>query len=248
VLLALRGADGQARQAVVVPVPAERELALRTTDWEWQLARTTLERSQGRIGYLRLRAMRGPDMGTFVREFYSHLDRDGVVIDLRGNSGGNIDSWVLTTLMRRAWAHWQHRSPDGAVPFSNMQQAFRGRVVALIDEDTYSDGETLAEGLRRLGLGTLIGRRTAGAGIWLADNNATQDRALLRVGEYGQFIAGGPWLIERSGVAPDIEVDNPPRATHGGADAQLEAAIAHLLAQPPVPRPVPPPYPRPLAR
>ncbi len=36
-------------------------------------------------------------------------------------------------------------------------------------------------------------------------------------------------MIEGHGVEPDIEVDNLPHATFNGGDAQLDAAIEHLL-------------------
>ena len=41
----------------------------------------------------------------------------------------------------------------------------------------------------------------------------------------------GAWLIEGYGVDPDTVVDNLPRATFEGSDAQLDAAIDALLAK-----------------
>ncbi|RVU43286.1 S41 family peptidase [Rubrivivax rivuli] len=242
------GSAGAERRVVVLPINAEREAALREGDWEHGRLQRAAERSQGRVGYLRLRAMGRGDMATFAREFYAQLDREALIIDVRNNNGGNIDSWVLTQLLRRAWAWWQPRSPEGAETYSNMQQAYRGRIAVLIDADTYSDGETFAEGFKRLQLGTLIGRRTAGAGIWLSDGNRLLDRGIMRAAETGQYALDGGWLIEGRGVTPDIDVDNPPRATHEGGDAQLDAAVNHLLrqlAEQPLPRPVAPPHQRP---
>lgn len=249
VLLALRKADGRTAQAVVVPVSLARERQLRLLDWRQSRLRTTLQASQGRIGYLHLRAMGREDIADFAREFYAHADRDGLVIDMRFNGGGNIDSWVLEKLLRRAWVWWQRRSPPGSPPYPNMQQAFHGHLVVLVNEETYSDGETFSEGFKRLGLGTVIGRRTSGAGVWLSDRNRLLDNGIMRAAETGQMDAQGRFLIEGVGVAPDLEVDNPPRATFEGADAQLDAALAHLqrlLRERPVQRPAPGPYPRPV--
>ncbi len=251
VLLAVQAAGGKERAVVVTPVSAARETALRTGDWERGRAERVQVRSEGRIGYLRLRAMGPEDIAGFAREFYAQIERDGLVIDVRGNNGGSIDSWVIEKLMRRTWAWWQTRSPAGTPPFSNMQQTFRGHIAVLIDENTYSDGETFAEGIRRLQLGTVIGKRTAGAGVWLSDRNRLQDNGLVRAAESAQFTLDRGWLIEGTGVAPDIEVDNPPRATFDGGDAQLDAAIELLLrrlAEQPVPKAQPPAYPRPAAR
>ena len=224
----LRKADGRSLQAVVVPVSLSRERQLRLLDWRQSRLRTVLESSQGRIGYLHLRAMGREDIADFAREFYAHVDRDGLVIDMRFNGGGNIDSWVLEKLLRRAWVWWQRRSPPGAPPYPNMQQAFQGHLVVLVNEETYSDGETFSEGFKRLGLGTVIGRRTSGAGVWLSDRNRLLDNGIMRAAETGQMDAQGRFLIEGVGVAPDLEVDNPPRATFEGGDAQLDAALAHF--------------------
>lgn len=239
---------GNERRVVVLPVSAPREAALREGDWEQGRLERAAARSNGRVGYLRLRAMGRDDMATFAREFYAQLDREAIVIDVRNNNGGNIDSWVLTQLLRRAWAWWQPRSPEGAESYSNMQQAWRGHLAVLIDADTYSDGETFAEGVKRLQLGTLVGRRTAGAGVWLSDGNRLLDRGIVRAAETGQFALDGSWLIEGRGVTPDIDVDNPPRSTHDGGDAQLDAAVNHLLrklAEQPLAKPQPPPHQRP---
>ena len=250
VLLAVKPARAGAaeRRVVVQPVPAPRETQLRTGDWEVGNRERAAARSQGRVGYLRLRAMGGGDIATFAREFYAQLDSEALIIDVRGNNGGSIDSWIIEKLLRRTWAFWHRRFPEGAPPVGNMQQSFRGHLAVLVDENTYSDGETFAEGVKRLGLGALIGRRTAGAGVWLSDSNRLADGGLMRAAETGQFVPGDGWIIEGRGVEPDIEVDNPPRATAAGGDAQLDAAVDHLqrrLAEQPRPLPARPPAPRP---
>ncbi len=246
VLLSLQRPDGSKPQAIVTPVDARRDMALRYGDWETGRAERTLQASNGRIGYLHLRAMGAEDIASFAREFYAHIQREGLIIDVRGNNGGNIDSWIIEKLLRRVWAYWQPRSPAGAPPYSNMQHAFRGHLAVLIDEQTYSDGETFAAGIQRLKLGTLIGRRTSGAGVWLSDSNGLLDNGLARAAESGQFTPEGEWLIEGRGVSPDVEVDNPPRASFDGGDAQLDAAIQHLLQrlrEAPLPAPKLPDYP-----
>ena len=250
VLLGLKSASGADRRVVVLPVSGARESQLRTGDWEHGRAERAAARSDGRVGYLRLRAMLPEDLTTFVREFYAQLDRDALVIDVRGNNGGNIDSWIIEKLMRRSWSFFQPRHPEGAEPYANMQGSFRGPVAVLVDEQTYSDGETFAEGVKRLGLATVIGKRTAGAGIWLSDRNNLLDGGRMRAAETGVFTLDGRWLIEGRGVVPDVEVDNPPRASFDGGDAQLDAAVDLLkrrLAEQPPAKPVAPPRPRPVA-
>lgn len=244
VLLVLKDTNGNRRSVVVVPAPDAREARFKRTDWEWERRRRVEEASKGRYGYLSLRAMGAQNLADFAREFYPVVEREGLVIDVRHNDGGSIDSIVIEKLMRRAWAYWQSR--DGRHTW-NMQNAFRGKIVVLISEHTYSAGETFAEGMRRLGLGTLVGTRTAGAGIWLSDRNRLADGGIARSPEFGQVGMDGAWLIEGEGVAPDIEVENLPHAAFGGQDAQLDAAIKVLdeaLARDPVSPLKKAPYPR----
>ncbi|MDR7331029.1 S41 family peptidase [Roseateles asaccharophilus] len=242
-------AGGKTVQRIVTPVAQLRENQLRYNDWRVSRARVVEKAGQGRIGYVHLRAMGAADIADFVREYYAAGDRDGLIIDVRYNNGGNIDSWVLEKLLRRAWAFWQPRSPAGAAVYPNMQNVYRGHTVVLMNEDTYSDGETLAEGFKRLKLGPVIGRQSSGAGVWLSDGNRLIDNGIMRAAEFGQMGADGRFLIEGIGVKPDVDVDNLPRATFMGQDAQLEAAIAALkkkIAEEPVPVVKPGAYPRPV--
>lgn len=236
-------------QRIVTPVAQARENQLRLNDWRVSRARAVEQAGQGRIGYLHLRAMGPADIADFAREFYAATDREGLIIDVRYNNGGNIDSLILEKLLRRAWAFWQTRSPAGSATYPNMQNVYRGHTVVLMNEDTYSDGETFAEGFKRLKIGPVIGKRSSGAGVWLSDQNRLLDNGIMRAAESGQIDADGRFLVEGIGVTPDIEVDNLPRATALGQDAQLDAAIAELqrrMAAEPVRQVKPGPYLRPV--
>ena len=172
------------------------------------------------------------------------FNREGLIIDVRHNRGGNIDSWIISRLLRKAWFHWSQHT--GHSPTWNMQYAFRGHMVVLVDQNTASDGEAFAEGFRRLGLGPVIGMRTWGGEIWLGSSNRLTDGGLARAPSMGVYGPEGEWLVEQIGVVPDIVVDNLPHATFQGEDAQLDAAIGYLqerIAEDPRAVPEPPPYP-----
>ncbi len=234
---------GAARDVVVVPLTQRAEADLRYAEWELTRRRRVEEASDGRIGYVHLRAMTGRNWEEWARAFYPVFDRAGLIIDVRHNRGGNIDSWVLEKLLRRAWFFWQPRAGE---PYWNMQYAFRGHMVVLVDQRTASDGEAFAEGFRRLGLGPVIGMRTWGGEIWLSSSNFLVDKGIATAAETGVYGPEGSWLIEGWGVEPDVVVDNLPHATFEGADAQLDAAVEYLeeeIAAAPVPVPSPPPYP-----
>ncbi|MBL9127956.1 MAG: PDZ domain-containing protein, partial [Verrucomicrobiales bacterium] len=235
--------DEKSRRTVVVPISPARADDLRYDEWELTRRERVEEKGEGRIGYVHLRAMGGDNIAEWARHFYPVYQRQGLIIDVRHNRGGNIDSWILGKLLRKAWFYWQSRLGD---PFWNMQYAFRGHVVVLCNEFTASDGEAFAEGFKRLGLGKVIGTRTWGGEIWLSAEAWLVDRGMATAAEIGVYGPEGTWLIEGHGVEPDIRVDNLPHATFLGGDAQLDAAIAHLreaIAKDPRPVPPPPKYP-----
>lgn len=237
------GSTGDVRDVLVTPVTLRRELDLRYDEWEYTRRLRVEDASQAQVGYVHLRAMAAADMADWQRDFYPVYNRAGLILDLRHNTGGNIDSWILSRLLRQAWFFWQ---PRVGQPSWNMPYAFRGHLVVLVDQDTASDGEALAEGVKRMGLGTVIGTRTWGGEIWGSGRNALLDRGIATAPETGVFGPDGVWLIEGHGVDPDIVVDNTPHATFAGQDAQLDAAIAFLqqrISEAPIPQPVARSYP-----
>ncbi|MEM8933010.1 MAG: S41 family peptidase [Acidobacteriota bacterium] len=235
--------DGTPRDVLVEPISARRAAGLRLSAWEYERRQRVEAASDGRIGYVHLRAMGTRDIAQWAREFYPVHHLDGLIVDVRHNRGGNIDSWILGDLLRRPWSWWKQRvGPSDR----NMQGAFGGHMVVLVDAWTASDGELFAEGFRRLGLGPVIGTRTWGGQIWLTASNHLVDRGIATAAETGVFGPEGEWLIEGHGVDPDHVVDNLPHATFHGGDAQLDAAISTLLdaieREPPT-TPSPPSYP-----
>jgi tricorn protease len=243
VLLRVKPAGGGAsRDVIVTPLSAEDAASLRYREWEYTRRLAVEEQGKGDIGYLHLRAMGGENYSEWARNFFPVFTRKGLIIDVRNNEGGNIDSWLLGRLLRKAWFHWTQRV--GQPPTWNMQYAFRGHLVVLCNEMTASDGEAFTEGFKRLGLGKVIGTRTWGGEIWLSGENFLVDKGVATAAEFGVYGPEGAWLIEGHGVDPDIVVDNLPHATFKGEDAQLKAAIAHLqkmikekpVEVPPVPK------------
>lgn len=221
-------ADGTAneRDVIVTPINGGRASDLRYDEWEYTRRLRVEEQGKGDLGYVHLRAMGEENMAEWVKNYFPVYTRKGLIIDVRHNRGGNIDSWILNRLLRKAWMFWNQHA--GRAPIWNMQYAFRGHVVVLCDERTASDGEAFSEGFKRLGLGKVIGKRTWGGEIWLSSSNFLVDRGIATAAEMGVFGPQGDWLVEGWGVEPDIVVDNPPYATFKGEDAQLDAAIKHL--------------------
>lgn len=243
VLLQVKSASGQTREVLATAISERQEREMRYAEWEYTRRQAVDAASRGNIGYVHLRAMGPSDIAEWARDFYPVFDRQGLIIDVRHNRGGNIDSWLLSKLMRKAWFYWQGRVGN---PTWNMQYAFRGHMVVLCDQLTASDGEAFSEGFKRLDLGKVIGMRTWGGEIWLSASNVLEDNGIATAAETGVYGPERKWLIEGHGVDPDIVVDDLPHATFEGKDAQLDAAVKLLedeIRQDPRPVPKAPPYP-----
>lgn len=215
---------GSTRRNVIV-VPIGSVYSLRYKDWEYSRRLIVEKETDNKVGYVHLQAMGYRDINQWYREFYPVFDRPGLILDVRHNRGGNIESFILEKLMRKAWMYWKTRSGK---PYWNMQYAFRGHIVILVDANTASDGEAFADGFKKLNLGTAIGTRTWGGEIWLSGANRLSDGGIARAPMMGVYGNDRTWLIEGHGFEPDIIVDNLPHATFNGEDAQLQAAIKLL--------------------
>jgi tricorn protease len=243
VKLSLLNKQQQSYTEDVKPISANEETTLQYNEWELTRRMIVDNASNNEIGYVHLKAMVSDDMDDFVKEFYPVFNRKGLIIDVRHNRGGNIDSWILEKLMRKAWMYWKGRT---GLPYWNMQYAFRGHMVVLCDQFTGSDGEAFTEGFRRLGLGKVIGMRTWGGEVWLTSSNRLVDNGIATAAEFGVYGPESKWLIEGHGVDPDFVVDNLPYETFNGKDRQLEFAIDYLkkeIKDEPVEVPKVPAYP-----
>jgi tricorn protease len=220
------GTQKSAHTAVVIPIP--NEAALR--QWSWvEGNRDYVERkSGGKLAYVYLPDTAGDGYTFFNRMFFAQVDKPGLIVDDRRNSGGQAANYVLEVLNRKYLSGWKDR--DGLV-FNTPAAAIYGPKAMLIDQDAGSGGDFLPYGFRRLGLGKLIGTRTWGGLIGISANPALIDGGFLSVPFFRVFTPEGEWHVENEGVAPDVEVPLDPLAVNAGNDGQLDAAIDDVLRQ-----------------
>lgn len=214
-------ADG-ARRVLVEPIASESALAY--LEWVQGNYDYVSEKTGGRVGYLHI-----PDMGPagiyeFIKWFYPQLRKDGLVVDVRANGGGNVSQMILRRLMQRplGYGYQAHSEWTESYP----QTACAGPMAALISENSASDGDIFPYFFREAGLGPLIGKRSWGGVVGITDRGPLLDGGEVYVPEFGMGGPDGDWIIEGEGVAPDIEVDNDPA---GKGDAQLDRGIAEVL-------------------
>ena len=84
---------------------------------------------------------------------------------------------------------------------------------------------------REAGLGQLIGKRSWGGVVGIANRGSLIDGGAIFVPGSALANKNGEWIIEGHGVDPDIEVDNDPKSEIAGHDPQLERGIAEVMAK-----------------
>jgi tricorn protease len=221
-----RPSPNGARDVMVEPITSE--LDLKYYNWVEEKRAFVDAQTDGQVGYLHI-----PDMGSngireFIKWYYGQIRKDGLIIDVRGNGGGNVSAMLIERLRRTMLGTGFNRTDD--YPDTYPGTVFLGHLVCLINETSASDGDIFPWAFKTAGLGPLIGKRTWGGVIGISGHGPLIDGGNVFVPQYGTNGADGSWIVENHGVEPDIEVDNLPKDVIAGRDAQLERAIAEVTA------------------
>ena len=221
-------ADGRDARTVMVK-PIHDESSLFYLGWVRDNHRRVTEASDGRVGYLHVPDM-GPDgIREFIKWFYGQIRKDGLVIDVRSNGGGNVSQMLIERLSRRPLALGYARTMPHTSTYPN--QAFNGHLVAVLDENSASDGDIFPWQFRNAGLGPLIGKKSWGGVVGITSHGPLIDGGSVNVPEFGFADVNGNYVIEGEGVEPDIEVANDPASVIAGRDPQLERAIEEVMSR-----------------
>ena len=217
----------KARKVTFRPLASEESLLY----LEWVLG--NYERvnaaTQGRVGYLHVPDM-GPDgIYEFIKWYYPQIRRQGLVVDVRSNGGGNVSQWLIERLDNRLLGtRFGVMSDD---PGTYPGTVFHGHMVCLVNENSASDGDIFPHRFRQAGLGPLIGRRTWGGVVGISSLGTLIDGGAVMVPLQATNSPEGDYIIEGEGVVPDIDVVNEPKDVQAGKDAQLERGIEEVLSR-----------------
>ncbi|MFI5386927.1 MAG: S41 family peptidase, partial [Fimbriimonadales bacterium] len=209
--------------------PAASEQSMRRWDWVEQRRQYVDKASGGKLAYLHLQAMSTPDMADFIRQYFPQRNKQGLVVDVRFNTGGFVSDYIITILKQKGLAFWNARNTS--VPWTRQSDFFPGPMVCLENEFNYSDGEEFPYYFRAMKLGPVIGRRTRGGEVGSDPGWPLADGGRVSVPNYGMFSPESGWVIEGHGVEPDIDVLSDPNAWARGKDPQLDKAIEVLMEQ-----------------
>ncbi len=212
----------------VTIVPVANEGALRQWHWIEQNRIYVEKKTAGKIAYVYLPNTGADGYSYFNRMFYPQADKAGLIIDERRNGGGQAANYITEILARPYLAGWKDRD---ALIFNTPGAAIHGPKAMLIDQHAGSGGDFLPYSFKRLGLGSLIGKRTWGGLIGVAINPSLIDGGRLAVPYFRFFTPDAEWRVENEGVAPDIDVEQNPLEVNRGNDPQLDAAIADVMTK-----------------
>ena len=221
-------ANGAGARKVVVK-PIQDEYPLYHYEWVQKNIAYVNEKTGGRVGYIYIPDMGPEGLKEFARYFYPQLDKEALIVDDRGNGGGNISPMIIERLLRKPYRLTMYRgsSHNGLIP----EATLNGPKVLLVNKYSASDGDLFPWSFKENQLGTLIGTRSWGGIIGISGSLPYMDGTDIRVPFFTNYDIRGNWIIENHGVDPDILIDNDPLLEYKGIDQQLDKAIEVILEQ-----------------
>ena len=234
------GLDG-AREIRIRPMASDSK----SRYYAWVDSRREYVRTHGGedLAYIHIPDMVGAGLQEFMKHYYPNLLKPGIVYDVRNNGGGYISAMLLLQMSGHRYSYFK---PRHGVSWSRVEWAPLGHGVALCNEHSGSNAEEFSDAFQRLKIGPVIGTRTWGGEVGSGGGYPLIDGGKLYIPNYGEWSPDGKWIIEGTGVQPDITVEQDPADVLAGRDPQLDRAIAYLkekIAKDPVKMPTPPPFP-----
>jgi C-terminal processing protease CtpA/Prc len=230
-------ADGAGKREVVVrPVNGATERGLMYRQWVERNREYVAKISNGRLGYAHMFDM----SQNSLNQLHIDLDaenyaKDGVVIDIRNNSGGFVNVYAIDVLARRGYLTMTLRGTSASPARTVLgQRALNRPTILVTNQHSLSDAEDFSEGYRTLRLGQIVGEPTAGWIIYTW-NQSLIDGTSFRLPRM-KITANDGTNMERHPRPVDIEVTRPIGETLTDRDTQLDAAVRELLKQLSAPR------------
>jgi tricorn protease len=186
--------------------------------------------TNGRVGYIHIPDMGPKGLTEFVKYFYPQLTKEALIIDDRGNGGGNVSPMIMERLQREVAFYSMRRNKASVEPSPTKQLV--GPKVLLVNGYSASDGDLFPYRFKTHKAGKIIGMRSWGGVVGITGSLPFIDGGQLRKPEFAPFAKdGSKFIIEGHGVDPDIVIDNDPYKEFNGEDTQLNKAIEVILEE-----------------
>ena len=213
------------REVTVMPIDDESQLYY--LNWVNNNMEKVNKATNGRVGYLHIPNMGVDGLNEFIKYYFPQLEKEALVVDVRGNGGGFVSSIIIENLRRVAAMISVTRNSK---PDINPDGTLYGPMVMLCDEFSASDGDIVTYRFKTYNMGKVVGKRTWGGVTGIRGTLPLVDGGFLSRPEFSIYdLEGKKWIIEGIGVEPDIVVDNDPYLEYTGTDQQLNKAIEVIL-------------------
>lgn len=205
-----------------------KELALTAIRDTVQAMTVDYEMKDGQVGYIYIQEFDDVTEDQF-REALTILEEQGMkglVIDIRSNPGGNLDTVVAMLQMllpegdivsiRDRDGEQEKYTCDGT-------NAFDKPLAVLVNQYSASASEIFSGAIQDYGIGEIIGMTTYGKGV-VQDILDLGDGTSMKLTTAEYFLPSGR-SINQKGIIPDVEVEFEYEEENPGYDNQLEKAL-----------------------
>jgi len=184
-------------------------------------------RLDNNVVYIRLNTLQ-PEFATQISNAIKSMGNvSGVIIDLRGNSGGEIERMLDMFLVEKTFLYLKKTRKGETKIFSDPpKDVYKGPLVVLIDVMSGSASELFAACLQALGRAVVMGDRSPGS-VMESDPMIFPNGAILMY-PIAQLSTPDGTVLEGHGVIPDIEVGLRREMLLKGIDSQLDSALRHI--------------------
>lgn len=217
------------RTVMLRPISYSNAQSLLYPMWEESNRKTVEELSGGRLGYLHIQGMNMPSLYEFERKLFEvGYNKDGLVIDVRGNGGGSTADRLLTALTQPRHAITVPRGGGPGYPQDRMVYATWDKpIIVLCNQNSFSNAEIFSHAVRVLKRGRLVGVQTAG-GVISTGATSVMDLGTLRQPFRGWYSIETGEDMELNGAMPDVEIWPLPGELPQGVDRVLERSVKIL--------------------
>ncbi|MDP4149604.1 MAG: S41 family peptidase [Bacteroidota bacterium] len=213
-------------EETIKPISLGEENELLYKRWVNRRRKETDSLSNGRVGYIHVRAMDDESMRTVFEEALGRdIGKEAIIIDTRWNGGGNIHEQLSDFLNGKKYFDIiPHGQYVGSEPYDKWVKPS----IVLIGEANYSDAHLFPAAYKLKNVGKTLGMPVAGTGtfVWW---EVQIDKNLVFGMPMGGWRAPDGRFEEGHQLEPDIKVRNEPAVLSGGRDQQIEEAVRELM-------------------
>lgn len=194
------------------------------------------EMLEGDIAYIQLQTF-GADTAGELRDVLEDLlaeDPIGIILDLRNNGGGYLNTAVqVVSEFIEDGVALHEEFGDGSVQTYDLQGnglATDIPLVILVNPGTASASEIVAGAVQDYERGILVGETTFGKGSVQIGQNLSNGQGALRI-TIARWLTPDMRQIHGVGLEPDVVIELTEDDINAGLDPQLDAAIQLILEQ-----------------